>query len=252
MTDMRQRMRRTLPVIILDAALAVVAALHSGHLPWSGKVGKRRAAAIWMTAAGAAAVAGTITLVVGFLHSPGGLAPLGVASPPPPAAIEPPPSRPSPSPSTQPGVDGIGASPAVPRTPGPSTTPPVSGPPTTPPGTPAPLTARYAPTQGGQALLSYRATVTIANPGARPTAGWLLTITLPRPTLTITDVSGATVRQDDSTWTFTPDAGTAAVPAGGTMQISFQVRGATLVSAAPTACTIDGRPCDGVRSADQG
>jgi hypothetical protein len=62
----------------------------------------------------------------------------------------------------------------------------------------------------------------------------------------VTDVSGATVQQDGSTWTFRPDGGTATVPAGGSVQVRFQVRGAALVSSRPTACAVDGNPCAGL------
>jgi hypothetical protein len=71
-------------------------------------------------------------------------------------------------------------------------------------------------------------------------------VTLPRPTLQITGVSGAAARQDGSTWTFEPDDSTRTVPPGGSVRISFQVRGATLLDASPRECRIDGRPCAGV------
>jgi hypothetical protein len=108
------------------------------------------------------------------------------------------------------------------------------------------LRARYEASAGGQGLLGYRAQVTVSNPGPGRRDSWLLTVTLPRPTLTVSDVSGAVARQDGSTWTFTPDESAARIPPAASVTVSFVVRGATLVSAAPTACTIDGRPCDGI------
>jgi hypothetical protein len=78
--------------------------------------------------------------------------------------------------------------------------------------------------------------------------GWLLTVTLPRSTLRVAKVTGATARQDGATWTFTPDGSTAKVPPGGSVNVSFEVQGATLIAASPTACTIDGRACEGLRA----
>ncbi len=86
-------------------------------------------------------------------------------------------------------------------------------------------------------------TVTVANPGAAAKDGWTLTVTLPRPTLLVSSVSGATASQDGSTWTFVPDSDTSSVPAGGSAEVSFGVSGATLIDAAPKECTIDGNAC---------
>lgn len=260
MTDLRQRMRRTLPVVILDATLAIFVALQSGRSPWRRRPSEpdddappagapvRRRTTAWAVAGGAAAVAGTAALLAVFLNSPDGLAPLGVDSPPPAAVERPPTGTASASPTAAPGVDGAvattappdGAAPARPR-PGPT---PTAGPPAAP--RPVPLAARYATSPAEQGLLGYRAAVTIANPGAVRTDGWVLTVTLPRPTLNVTDVSGATARQDGSTWTFTPDPRTALVPPGGSVEVRFVVRGAALIPAQPTACAVDNRPCAGL------
>jgi hypothetical protein len=242
--------------MILDGMLWLTAALQAG--PRRGPSGdasgdgdrsggrSRRAAVIWIVLAGAAVVVGTVLLVAAFLRSSTGLAPLGVASPPPavgspPAAATDPTASPSPAAVPEPVPSAAGAAPVEGRPAAPPTRTR-----TPPPATPVPLTARYAATEGGQGLLGYGATVTIANPGRVPVDGWLLTVTLPRPTLTVTDVRGATARGDGATWTFTPDGATNRVPAGGTVRVSFQVRGATLVAARPTACTIDGSPCAGL------
>jgi hypothetical protein len=257
MSDLRHRLRRTLPVVILDAVLAVFTALSTGHLPWARRAARdepdgegprvRRSTVIGLATAGAVVTAGTVTLVLSFLQSPDGLAPLGVASPPPPAALEqPPPGSAGPSPTPAGGVAGLGSSPAaVPGTTAGVTMPPPPGPPTTPAGSPVPLTARYA-AEGVPGLLGYRATVTVTNPGPTAAGGWTVTLTLPRTTLTVTDVSGAKARQDGATWTFTPQDGAPAVPPSGSVQLAFHVRGATLVSAKPTGCTINGRPCEGL------
>ncbi|GAA2849978.1 hypothetical protein GCM10010443_09910 [Actinoplanes cyaneus] len=110
-------------------------------------------------------------------------------------------------------------------------------------GAAAPLTASYRTSSVTGGLLGYKMTVTVANPGAAAKDGWALTVTLPRPTLMVSSVNGATATQDGSTWTFVPDSSTSAVPAGGSAVISFGVTGATLIDAAPKACTIDGNTC---------
>jgi hypothetical protein len=252
MTDVRQRERRTLPVVLLDATLA----LATGQLPWSkvsteeptgDRSPRKRRAAVWITIAAVAAAAGTVLLLVAFLRSPGGLAPLGTASPPP-AAGEAPSRAATPTPALTPtaGAGGFGSpAPATPGADGQPGRAPVTTP-TPPPGTTVPLTAQYANSSGGPGLLGYRATITIQNPGATVPAGWSVTLTLPRSTLQVANVAGATVKQDGATWTFTPVDATAQVPAGGSVAVTFEVHGATLVDAAPRDCTIDGRPCEGL------
>jgi hypothetical protein len=47
-------------------------------------------------------------------------------------------------------------------------------------------------------------------------------------------------------WTFTPTDATRRVAAGASVVIAFEVRGATLVDAAPTACRIDSSQCAGI------
>ena len=121
--------------------------------------------------------------------------------------------------------------------------------PVAPPPAAVPLTARYSAAEGGLGLLGYTAEVTIANPGAAGREGWRMTLTLPRPTLRVAQVSGAVASQDGSTWTFEPDQTTRSVAAGGSVRISFQVHGATLLTAAPRDCQIDDRPCTGVGTA---
>jgi hypothetical protein len=103
-----------------------------------------------------------------------------------------------------------------------------------------PLTASYA--VADPSLVGYRVTVTIANPNPTPVERWTVSITLPRPTLTVSDVVGAESRQVGGTWIFVPDASTRLTPAGKSVSFGFQVDGLGLNSA-PTACTIDGYPC---------
>ncbi|BCJ50614.1 hypothetical protein Asp14428_20890 [Actinoplanes sp. NBRC 14428] len=115
----------------------------------------------------------------------------------------------APAPGTAPTTAAPGAGPSAPLL------PPTSSRPTeraTVPSAVA-LTARYS-AANGTGLLGYRAEVAVANPGTAGHDGWELTLTLPRPTLQIAAVSGATARQDGATWTFAPDATTRSVPAG--------------------------------------
>lgn len=106
-----------------------------------------------------------------------------------------------------------------------------------------PLTAGYTTTAYVIGLLGYRTDVTVANPGPAARTGWNLTVTLPRATLRVDNVKGATASQDGAVWTFTPDTTTGVVDANGQVAVSFEVYGATLLDAAPRACTIDGEPC---------
>jgi hypothetical protein len=110
---------------------------------------------------------------------------------------------------------------------------------------PVPLTARYTKGADG-GLAGYAATVAVTNPGTAPVTGWTVTLTLPRTTLDITDVRGASVTRDGAVWAFIPDSTTAQVGAGRSVTVSFRVSGAALLDATPTACTVDGRPCQGV------
>lgn len=192
--------------------------------------------------AGAAVVVGTAALVVALLRGPDGFAPMGVGPGPDPEVVRPP----------GPGQAGIGPrSSAAGQTPAPtppaqSTTPPAGSPSAVGPSTgvpPAPLAAEYATER--ISLVGYQATLTINNPGAAPVDGWTAVITLPRRTLSVAEVRGARPTQDGATWTFVPDRGTRQVPAGGRVQITFRVDGASLGSTAPTGCTVDGRPCGG-------
>lgn len=111
---------------------------------------------------------------------------------------------------------------------------------------PAPvLAAGYTTTPYLVGLLGYRTEVTITNPGTTARDGWTLTVTLPRSSLWINQVSGATATQREAEWTFVPDAATRTIPAGGQVTVAFEVHGATLIDAAPTDCRIDGSPCSG-------
>ena len=94
------------------------------------------------------------------------------------------------------------------------------------------LTAVYSAPGG---LLGYRANVAVTSEGPDAADGWQLTVTMPRATLKLSAVSGATVEQDGTVWTFTPTDETRKVPVGSTVTVVFDVLGATLVDAKPTA-----------------
>ncbi|MEU4623316.1 cellulose binding domain-containing protein [Actinoplanes sp. NPDC023801] len=108
---------------------------------------------------------------------------------------------------------------------------------------PVPLTAGYTTTPYVVGLLGYRTEVTVANPGVASRTGWTLTVTLPRSTLWIDDVKGATVTRQDAVWTLVPDGTTASIKPGEQVSVSFEVHGATLIDAAPEDCRLDGVPC---------
>jgi hypothetical protein len=248
MNDTPRRERRSPVVVLLDAAFGLAAALQTGQLPGCRRVRaegtrvRRGTAVAWLTAGVLAAIAGTVILAVTLVRTPDGLAslPPTVPQPLPPASASPTPAAsPSASPSRAPS-----SSPSA----SPSRTLAGTRPASPPAAVAVPLTARYAAGAGGSGLLGYRATVTITNPARGPKTGWVLTITLPRPTLTVDQVSGATATQDGSTWTFVPDGTTRQIKAAGTATVAFSVRGATLLDATPQDCRIDGNPCSGLPS----
>ncbi|GAA0948612.1 cellulose binding domain-containing protein [Virgisporangium aurantiacum] len=109
-----------------------------------------------------------------------------------------------------------------------------------------PLRARFSKVAGSESLTRYRATVTVTNPGQVAASSWTVAITLPRETLTLSDVEGATVSRNGATWTVVPAASVGTVAAGGSVSVSFQVNGAAVFDATPTACTINGQACTGL------
>jgi hypothetical protein len=251
MNDSPTRPRRSLVVVLLDAVLRLVATVHAGGTP-TPKVrepGGRRGIGRYLLAVGVlAALAGTALLVVVLVRAPGG------PTPPPDRAGALPgpqsrPAEPSVARSILPGPTSPATKPSADRT-TPSTVP--TGPaPTASAKTPitentrVPLTASYRTSSATGGLLGYRMTVTVANPGRSPKEGWTVTVTLPRPTLRVSGVSGATAAQDGPVWTFTPDGTTSRVPASGSVELAFEVRGATLIDATPEECRINTNPCDG-------
>jgi len=259
MDDSSSPPRRSLLVVLLDAMLGLVTAVQTGNLP-----GIRRGAAtqpasrrgkaglLWLLA-GVLVVAGATTILIGaLLRTPGGLTdlpPAGLAGPAPATSIAAPATTrqsaasPSPSVSTSASASatpsGSGSAPAVVPPPVPTSAGSSSS------GGGSHLTASYV-AANGSGLLGYRATVTVFASGPAPSTDWQLTITLPRPTLQIAAVSGATAKQNGSVWTFTPVDTTRSIAPGSSAVIAFDVRGATLVDAQPTDCKVNGETCAGL------
>lgn len=253
------RPKRSPLVVVLDAVLGMAAAVQTGATPEprvrpAGEPARRRATFRIMLAVSALlAISGTALLVVLVVRQTdrAGLAPdkagalPGVRS----SAV-----APAAAGATSPATDaGPAPGPTTPRLPvlPPAVAPSDGSSPaaSSAPGggviesTAVPLTASYRTTPYVAGLLGYRVTATIENPGSAARDGWQLSITLPRSTLRVTTVSGATAAQDKAVWTFTPDASTASIPAGGEAQVVFEVHGATLIDAAPRACRINDQAC---------
>ena len=249
MNDTDSRPPRSLVVVLLDGVLRLVAAVHSGATPTPKvrEAGGRRSAGRYLLIAGAlVALAGTALLVVMLVRAPDG------GTPPPDRAAALPglasrTAQPSVAVTTTPGALGPTATPSSARSgPATATTRPAPSSSAKVPITenaPVPLTASYRTSSVTAGLLGYRMAVTVANPGTSAKDGWTVTVTLPRSTLRVSRVSGATAAQDGSVWTFTPDATTSRVPAGGSVELAFEVRGATLIDATPQDCRIDGNRC---------
>lgn len=249
MNDTESRRRRSLSVVVLDGMLRLYSAMQSGPTP-TPKVrepGRRSGFGRWaLVAAALAALAGTALLVVVLVRGGGD----GSTPPPDPAAALPGPRSGTTDPGsaaasasvTPPARSSLGAAVTATSPAAGSAAASVPASPVTE-GAAVPLTASYQTSSVTAGLLGYKMTVTVANPGTTAKDGWVLTVTLPRPTLRVGSVTGATATQNDSTWTFVPDTDSARVTAGGTVVISFGVSGATLIDAAPQTCAIDGNPC---------
>ncbi|MGK5738189.1 cellulose binding domain-containing protein [Micromonospora sp. URMC 103] len=232
--------RRTAAIIVLDRIVAFAGSLRRAVIDRGPGT---RAVRIAVLASLVVLVATAVPVVL-VLRTPERLAPV---------ALDPPPDPEVPA-APEPGTPGAEARPAVsspppaPSSPVDSPTPTSAAPPSasavasTSAPAPEPLRGEFAIEE--KALLSYRAAVTISNPGAVPSRAWTLVVTLPRESLAVTAVSGAKATQDGATWTFVPD-GNGALPGHGSAKVTFRVDGAP-ISAAPTGCTVDGAACAGL------
>ncbi|MEV4283020.1 cellulose binding domain-containing protein [Actinoplanes xinjiangensis] len=245
------RGRRSPADVVRDAAWRLATAMLTAPSPeprvrTARAPGERSAAGRFvLVVGGLAAVAVTMLLVVLVVTRPyqQSARPEQAAGLPERPAAAPSPSAPaSPTPAT---TSRAAGSPSPPSRAAVSSVSPPASPPAAASAVAVavPLAATYRTTPYVAGLLGYRTEVTVANPDTAARDGWTLTVTLPRSTLWINQVEGATVTRQDAVWTFVPDESTTAIPPGGQVGISFEVHGATLLDAAPADCRIDGAPC---------
>jgi hypothetical protein len=107
---------------------------------------------------------------------------------------------------------------------------------------PAPTTLTASYETEDVRLSGYAGAITIHNSTGRAIQNWTIKITLPPLDLRVRDVEGATATTDRNEVTFTPVAATRELGAGASDKVMFQVDGL----GRPTACSIDGQPCDGI------
>ncbi|WP_433537991.1 SRPBCC domain-containing protein [Micromonospora sp. CA-249363] len=159
------------------------------------------------------------------------------ATPPQPSAVAAAPTtQPRATPSARPSRTTTPTSGTRPtRTPSakPSPTPTPTGPPP-----PPPLVARYD--TDSSRLFGYTGEVVVDNPGPAPVEQWVLVVTLAEGS-SVDDVEGADWSRDGQVLTFTG----AAVPAGGSRTIRFDVRDSRPKAREPEGCTVGGNPCEG-------
>ncbi|MFI6329746.1 SRPBCC domain-containing protein [Micromonospora chersina] len=143
------------------------------------------------------------------------------------ASPRPTPSRPTPSTTRRTVAPDPSASASPTRTPGPG------------PSSAAPLAASYETVS--DRVFGYRGQVVLSNPGPAARSGWTVTVTL-GDGATVGTVNGAEAKQDGAVVTFTG----AAVPAGGSATIRFDVRDPDVTATRPEGCTVDGAACAGL------
>ncbi|MEW1586709.1 cellulose binding domain-containing protein [Micromonospora vinacea] len=204
-----------------------------------GKAGRnqRRRRTLVAVIAGAVLVAGTAAWVT---LPPD---PKPAAAPPPTATASPTVTAdraavaPTATPSVRPSRTTASATTRPSRTPSakPSRTPASAA----PPSPPTPASARYE--TDSSRLFGYTGEIVVDNPGSAPVTDWAVVVTLAEGT-TVDDVDGANWRQDGRTITFTG----AAVAAGGSRTISFDVRDSRPKAREPESCTIGGQQCAGL------
>ncbi|MFE9194033.1 SRPBCC domain-containing protein [Micromonospora sp. NPDC007208] len=197
----------------------------------------RRRRTLVAVVAGAVLVAGTAAWVTLPPDSKPAAAPAPTATASPTVTAGRTTATPTATPSTRPTRTTASATTRPSRTPSakPSRTPVSAAPP--PP--PAPMVARYE--TDSSRLFGYTGEIVVGNPGGAPVADWAVVVTLAEGT-TVDDVDGANWRQDGRAITFTG----AAVAAGGSRTISFDVRDSRPKAREPESCTIGGQPCAGL------
>ncbi|MFC0033347.1 SRPBCC domain-containing protein [Micromonospora chaiyaphumensis] len=103
----------------------------------------------------------------------------------------------------------------------------------------APLAASYETVS--DRVFGYRGQVVVSNPGPAARPDWTVTVTL-GDDATVGSVNGAEATQNGPVVTFTG----AAVPAGGSATIRFDVRDPDLTATKPEGCAVDGAACAGL------
>ncbi|MFI5927656.1 cellulose binding domain-containing protein [Micromonospora sp. NPDC051543] len=143
--------------------------------------------------------------------------------------------QPKVTPSVRPSRTATPSSARPTRTPSakPSPTPTPTGPPP-----PPPLVARYD--TASSRLFGYTGEVVVDNPGPAPVEQWVVVVTLAEGS-SVDDVDGADSSRDGQALTFTG----AALPAGGSRTIRFDVRDSRPKAREPEGCTVGGNPCAG-------
>ncbi|WP_262286055.1 SRPBCC domain-containing protein [Micromonospora sp. MA102] len=199
-----------------------------------GRSGRRR---LVLLAAGVLAMLGVAAGGTVWATRPAPTAPAAApastppSSPPAPATSSAPPratpSRPTPSASRR------SVAPATSAPASPTRRPSLSPPPA------ARLAASYETVS--DRVFGYRSQVVLRNPGPAARQDWTVTVTL-GDDATVSSVNGAEAKQDGAVVTFTG----AAVPAGGSTTIRFDVRDPDLSATGPEGCTVDGAACSGL------
>ncbi|MEU7585387.1 SRPBCC family protein [Micromonospora sp. NPDC049230] len=205
----------------------------------SGRTRRRRRTLV-VAVAGAVLVAGTAAWLTVPPESKPAAAPAPTTSPSPSVTAGKTAVAPTATPSARPARTTASATTRPSQTPSatPSRTPESAAPPPPPPP-PAAVVARYA-TESSR-LFGYTGEIVVDNPGGAPVADWAVVVTLGEGT-TLDDVDGANWRQDGRAITFTG----AAVAAGGSQTISFDVRDSRPKARGPESCVIGGQPCAGL------
>ncbi|TDB77518.1 cellulose binding domain-containing protein [Micromonospora sp. KC723] len=243
------RPRRTMAVVLLDAAGGVPAGLRRAL---TGRGGGSRVLG-WSVLAVVGMVLATALVASVVLRAPDRLTPLVRLPAPPPGVVGVPdrgeprvgsasPPAPAPADVLQPPAAPDGPPAAPEPDPASPSGPPVAGPPSAT-ATATPLRAEF--TIESRTLFGYRAAVTISNPGSNPTVGWTLVVTLPRESSEVSAVTGARVTRSGASWTFVPDETTERVVGAGSVQVTFRVSG-SVTNAPPTGCAVDGTACAGL------